>query len=62
MRIFVFIASAKSRSARGASHRPAFMSSCLTISHMCLLCLPCGRTLLFWSDLFGVGRVVNWEK
>ena len=29
----MLIASAKSRSVRGASHQPAFMSSCLTISH-----------------------------
>ena len=40
---FVLIASAESRSARGASHQPAFMSSCLTISHTCLPCLPSGR-------------------
>ena len=39
----VLIASAKSRSVRGASHQPAFMSSCLTISHTCLPCLPSGR-------------------
>ena len=30
------IALAKSRSARGASHQPAFMGNCLTISHTCL--------------------------
>ena len=34
------IASAKSRSARGASHRSAFTGSYLTISHRCLPCLP----------------------
>ena len=28
---------------RGASHQPAFMGSCLTISHMCLPCWPSGR-------------------
>ena len=55
-------ASAKSWSTRGASHQPAFMSSCLTISHTCLPCLPSGRTLLFLSDLFVVGRVVSWER
>ena len=37
------IALAKSRSVRGASHYLAFMSSCLTISHTCLPCLPSGR-------------------
>ena len=31
---------AKSRSARGASHQPAFMGSCLTICQTCLLCPP----------------------
>ena len=30
------IASAKSRSMRGASQQPDFIGSCLTISHMCL--------------------------
>ena len=58
----MLIASAKSRSARGVSHQPTFMSSCLTISHKCLLCLPSGRTLLFPSDLFVVGRMVSWER
>ena len=33
------IASAKSRSARGASCQPVSMDTCLTISHMCLPCL-----------------------
>ena len=47
---------------RGASNQPAFMSSCLTISLMCLPCLLSGRTLLFLSDLFVVGRVVSWER
>ena len=56
----MLIASAKSWSGRGASHQPAFMS--LTISHTCLPCLPSGRTLLFWSDLFVVGMVESWES
>ena len=34
------IALAKSRNPSGASHQPALMGSCLTISHTCLLCLP----------------------
>ena len=37
---FVLIASAKSQSARGASHQSAFMSGCLTISDMFLPFLP----------------------
>ena len=43
----MLIVSAKSRSARGASHQPAFMSGCLTISRTCLPCLPGKRTLLY---------------
>ena len=31
---------AKSWSARGASHQPAFMGNYLTISHTCLPCTP----------------------
>ena len=42
----MLIASAKSRSARGASHQPAFMSGCLTISHTCLPCPPGKGSLL----------------
>ena len=34
----------------------------LTISHMCLSCLPSGGALIFWSDLFVVGRVVSWKR
>ena len=34
------IALAKSQSMRRASHLPAYLGSCLTISHMCLPCLP----------------------
>ena len=36
----VQIVLAKCRSARAASHQPAFMGSCLTISHMCMPGLP----------------------
>ena len=43
----LLIASAKSWSARGASHEPTFMIGCLTISHTCLPCLPNERTLLY---------------
>ena len=39
----MLIASAKSRSTRGASHQPAFMGGCLTISKTCLPCPPSGR-------------------
>ena len=39
----MLIASAKSWNARGASHQPVFMGSCLTISHTCLPCLPSRR-------------------
>ena len=43
LNIVMLIASAKSQSAREASHQPAVMFSCLTISHTCLPCLPNGR-------------------
>ena len=33
------------------------MGSCLTINHTLLS----GRTLLSWSDLFVVGRMVSWR-
>ena len=36
----IYVASAKSWVTRGASHQPAFMDTCLTISHTCLACLP----------------------
>ena len=38
--LVLLIALAKSRSTRRASHHPAFMSSCLTIIHACLPCVP----------------------
>ena len=34
---------AKSRSVREASHQPAFIGNCLTISHTCLPCQPSRR-------------------
>ena len=58
----LLIASAKSRSVRGASHHPAFMSGCLTISHMCLPCLPSERILPIWRHLFVVGSEVTWKR
>ena len=62
-RLVRLIGSAKSRSARGASHQPAFTGSCQTISRICLPCLlPSGRTLLFWSDLSVVRKVVSRER
>ena len=39
----MLIVSAKSRSTRGASYQPVFMSSDLTISHTCLTCVPSRR-------------------
>ena len=43
LRLSIVIASAKSQSVRGPASQPAFVSSCPTISHMCLPCLPSGR-------------------
>ena len=42
----IYISSAKSRSARGASHQPAFMDSCLTISHARLARLSSDQLVL----------------
>ena len=58
----MLIVSAKSWSARGGSHQPAFMSGCLTVSHACLPSLPSETTLLFWRDLFVIGREVSCER
>ena len=59
----MLIASAKSRSVRGASHQPASMSGCLTISHTCLPCLSSERTLLSLGGKWAGkgGRVMSWE-
>ena len=51
--ICMLIVWAKSWSAKGASHRPAFMSSCLTISYRYLSSLHRGRTLIFCLSLEG---------
>ena len=51
------LALAKSRRVREASHQPAFMDSCLTIAHMCLPCLPCGRrasSRVLWPLVIGL--------
>ena len=52
----MLIASAKSLSARGAYHHPAFMSGCLTISDTSLPCQPSERTLPFWKHWSLGGR------
>ena len=60
------IASAKSRSVRGASHQPAFMGSCLTISHMCLPHLPsrwvspCILSPFDWANGVSVDVFLEW--
>ena len=58
----MLIASAKSRSTRGASHQSALTGGCLTVSHMCFHCQPSERRLLYWRCLFVVGREVSWER
>ena len=57
--VVVLIASAESWSARGASHQPAFMGSCLAFSHTCLPCLPSGRispTCVLFPLMIGLMR------
>ena len=58
----MLIASVKSWNVRGAFHQPDFMSGCLTISHMCVPCLPSQQMLLFWRDLFFVEREVELRE
>ena len=36
----MYVVSAKSQSVSGTSHQPAFIDSCVTISHTRLPCLP----------------------
>ena len=55
----MLIALAKSRSMRGSSHQPAFMSSCLTITHTCFPYLPRGKTLVFY---LGDSMLERWER
>ena len=64
----MLIASAKSRNVRGASHQPALMGSCLTISHTCLTCLPSrwvkslrSTTPYDWTDGGSVDVFLNGE-
>ena len=52
----MLIASAESRSVRGASHQPVFMGSCLAISHMCMSCLPSGRISVLCPFMIGLMR------
>ena len=53
-------ASAKGKSARGACHQPAFMSSCLAISHTYFVYLV--EENCYLGLLFVVGRVVSWAR
>ena len=53
----MWIASAESRSVRGASHQPIFMGDCLTICHMHLPCLP-GEWFSF--SVLGAVEVSVW--
>ena len=51
------MASAKFRSVKGASHQQTFIRSCLTISHMCLPCLPGGgwaSPCVLWPLVIGL--------
>ena len=56
----MWIASAESRSVRGASHQPIFMSDCLTICHMHLPCLPREWVSFCVSGAVEVGRDAAW--
>ena len=71
----MLIVSAKFQSARGATHKSAYMASCLTVSDTCFPCLPKRRTLslsycegieprkirVASRESGKIGRVVCWE-
>ena len=59
--LIIRIASAKSRSARGVSHKPAFMGSCLTISYTCLPSLVFASCISDISCLF-FSRKMTYKK
>ena len=54
--LFMQISSAKSWNARWASHHPAVMGNCLTITHTCLPCLPSRwvSTSVLWPLMIGL--------
>ena len=54
--------SAKYRSAKEASHQPAFMGSYLPISHTCLTCLPSRGVVLVFLVLLKEVRTLCWCK
>ena len=60
LKSFMWIASAESRSVRGASHQPIFMSDCLTICHTHLLCMPREWVSFCVSGAVEVGRDAEW--
>ena len=55
----MLIASDNFWNASGASHQPAFIGSCLTISHICLPCLPSRKVANLQSGKSG--RIVRWQ-
>ena len=55
----MLIALAKFCNESEASHQPAFIGSCLTISHICLPCLPSRRVVSLQSGKGG--RIVRWQ-
>ena len=62
LNVVMLIALAKSQSARGPSHQPAVMVSCLTISHTCLPCLPCGKVSHYVPGFTEVGSCYYSRK
>ena len=51
------IALAKYQSSRRAFHQPAFLSSCLTISHICMPCLLVDELVLVF---YGFSSMRSW--
>ena len=62
LNVVMLIASGKSQSARGISHQPAVMVSCLTISHTYLPCLPSRKVTQCVPGFTEVGSCCYYRK
>ena len=57
--VYMWIASAESRSVRGASHQPIFMGDCLFVTHICPVC-PGNGSVFVYLVLFKVSADAMW--
>ena len=59
-KIVLFIVSAKIRSARAASHHPAFMGNCPNISHVFSLIYPAGEFSFRGVKTWGQSKISSY--